>query len=389
MTRTIYSAAAALFAGLLLLSGCSSGDAGAQAPGAPGGPAGPRAVAVELAVAGALERTLPLQGELLAQRVVEVAPLESGRLVELLVDEGDRVTAGQVIARLEADVQNDARTQASAAVATAEQRLAVQQSSRDAQQREVDRRAELASRNAFPSSDLERLTDALATAEQSVALAEAELSEARSRLRSSSTSIGRRSVVAPFDGVVTARHLTPGATVSPSTSLFTLVDETSLELRARIPESMVSRVEAGTPVHINFDAQPETVVAGEIFAIGNVVDRESRTVEVRIRVTPGTVELRHGMYARGEAVVESVADAVHVPLAALENRESPTARIWTVVDGKAVPFEGAVTVRTELRVAVAGLAPGTVVIVSPPRGLAEGADVRPVGLAAEGSGTAP
>lgn len=386
MRRWHLAAVAALFAIGLTGAGCSGQNADAQAPGGQQ-PRGPRSVGVEVAAVGTLERTVGFQGELLAQRVVEVAPIESGRLVELLADEGDRVSAGQVLARLEDDVQGDARAQAAAAVETAEQRLAVEQSERDAQMREVERRTALAQRDAFPTSELERLGDQLATAERSVALAEAELAEARARLRASSTSIERRTVVAPFDGVIAARHVTAGASVSPSTPLFTLVDEASLELRARLPETMIAQVRPGTATHIRLDAAPEEQLEGEVFALGTVVDRDSRTIEMRIRVQAENVALRHGMYARGEAVIDAVVDAVHVPLAALENRDAARARIWTVVDGKAVPFEGDVIVRTELRAAIASLAPGTVVIVAPPRGLAEGDEVRAIGLEVEGSGS--
>ncbi|MFT6396775.1 MAG: RND family efflux transporter MFP subunit, partial [Bradymonadia bacterium] len=235
-------------------------------------------------------------GELLARDVVALAPDVSGRLAAMLVDEGDSVTAGQRIASLDDEATRRQRAEATARVASAQARVAQAEAQRAQDANEVGRREPLVAQNAFPASELARLRDALAVTEQSVDVARAQVSEAEASLNSLRTALNHTEMTAPFSGLVTERHVTVGAMVSPQSPVLTLVDEASLRFVFRVPEDRLRDLDAGTVAMVQFDAYPEREFEATVSHLGQVVDRESRTVEVRLRVEAAGAVLRHGMF---------------------------------------------------------------------------------------------
>ena len=391
-SRNISGVARVLVFGALVLgafTGCSNGDAPASAggPGGPG-PAPPTPVRVAVAEARSLVQTVDFAGELLAERRVELAPETSGRLVELLVDEGDRVTAEQRLAQLDTELVRRDVAEADARLHGAQARVAQAHAQREQQANEVSRRRPLAERNAFPAAQFAQLEDALQVGDEAVAVAETQVREAEAALQTARAELTRREVVAPFDGLVVTRHATVGAIASAQSPLLTLVDESSLRFVFPLSEQRLSLAAPGATATIRFDAFPDRVLEATIVQLGGVVDRESRTVDVKLRIEAAEAGLRHGMFGRGQLVAVETSDGTVVPITALQTTREDTVRVWTV-DGDVVhPVDANVTLRTEAFAAVEGVAAGTRVVLAPPMSLTDGARVVVVGAPSDGSGAA-
>ncbi len=384
MTRWLVLAVALL---LVPGAGCGRDEEGGDAPAAAGGPGGPggpggfggpTSVRVAQATDGEVERIERFTGDILADRQVQIAPLESGRLTSLLVDEGDVVEAGQRLGALDDELASRRVSELGSAVDEAEARLDLARAERDAQAAEVQRRQALVDRGAFERAELERLQETLAVREQNIALAQAQLANARQAERTADAELGRRGLVSPVAGRVVDRHVVEGAMVTPQTPVVTVIDEGSLELVARVSERRLADVEVGTQARVMLDASPDEALAARVTRIGGVVDPESRTVELRLGVDAGSIGLRHGMFARGELILDRTSEGVVVPIEALVRGDDGVA-VFRVVDGVAHRMLVSPIIENERETALAELSPGDLVVLSPPRNLQDGGEVVTVG----------
>ena len=360
---------------LVLLCACNSKEeenAESSEPGQGGGPP-PTAVRVTTAELGSLDRYAAFTGELLAETIVDVTALESGLLVELLVDEGAWVERDERLAVLDNALQERQRTEAQARVETAEARREQARAELRAQENEVERRRELAGRNAFPEAELALLEDRLAVLRAAVSLAEAQLDEARAAVRSVNLSLERREVLAPFSGLVITRHVSAGATITVQTPLLTIVDTSSLTLNADVPEVQIADIDVGGSAAVTFDATPDVTFSFTVARLGQRVDRASRTVEVLLTPDEPDPRFRHGMFARGRFVTGHVDAAVVVPNEVLQTGLDGAVSVWTVQDGHAQKLDVSVVLASERTTAVEGITAGTALILNPPRRLQDGA----------------
>ncbi|TVQ97244.1 MAG: efflux RND transporter periplasmic adaptor subunit [Deltaproteobacteria bacterium] len=376
----------ALAMALATATGCrGASDATAQGPppqagaGAGEGPA--PTVEVVPARRGALSRTLAFTGEVLADRRVDVVPLESGLLVALEVDEGDAVTRGDVLARLDEDLQDRRRREADAARRSARAAVAQARAERDRQERELERRRRLQERDALPRAEVEALEDQLAVLDAALVAAEARGVESDTALASRRAEVERRVVRAPFDGVVVRRLQDPGAAVSPQQPLLTLLDRESLEFVARLPERRLGELEPGARATITLDAAPDRPLEAELRRLGEDIERGSRTIEARFRIESGDLRIRHGMFGRGRMTLEQREALVHVPEDAVhreadEEDATESVHVWIVRDGQASRATVEVLYRLEGRAALRGIDEGALVIVSPVARLEDGQRVR-------------
>ena len=355
------------------VGGCSKDEEeAAEEGGAPrgggwgGGPQGPTSVRAAEATLGPLSETVSFTGEILADVMLDVSPLSGGQLVELRVDRGDRVEAGQVIAVLDSDAQRSDRALATARLESAEQRLAQSNASLQSHRNEMERRRVLLQRGAFPEADFAALEDQEDVLQAAVALNESLVAEARASISSSRVDLSRRTLEAPISGLVAERHVSVGAIVGTNTPIVTIVDESTLRVVARVSETRLSQATPGTRALIHLDAYPDETVPAAVFRTGDLVDRESRTVEIELALDGDRTEVRHGMFARGELIVAHEDECIRIPEEALQ--ETPQGpRVWTVVDSTAVPVDVSVVLRSQLEVAVEGIPAGTQVILNPSR----------------------
>ncbi len=326
---------------------------------------------------------LNASGYVTARRKATVSSKVTGKVLEVLIEEGMVVADGQVLARLDPVNDRLALDLASAQLeATRTGRDEIQVRIREAGL-DLGRVERLVGQQVVSQADLDgaraevdSLEARLASQERQVAVAERQLALARQQLTDTE-------IRAPFAGVVVSKDAQPGEMISPvsagggftRTGIGTVVDMTSLEIEVDVNESYINRVVAGQPVVATLDSYPEWKIPARVIAIVPTADRQKATVRVRIAIDAADPRILPDMGVKvafqggGEAPATAAAAA---PRSAV--RDDGGAAVVLVVQGERVerravrlgPVEG------EEATVTAGLASGEVVVVGSPVELADG-----------------
>ena len=233
---------------------------------------------------------LDASGYVVARRQATVSAKITGKVAAVLIEEGQRVEAGEIIARLD---DANARAQVAQAAAQVEQqranltavRVAFDNAGPTFHRTSAQFAAAFVSAQAFDEAkasydaakaNLDVAVRALAVAEASLAVTQRNLDDTVVR--------------APFAGIVTVKAAQEGEMVSPisagggftRTGIGTIVDMDSLEVEVDVSESFISRVQAGQPVAITLNAYPDRRIRGRVVAIIPTADRAKATVKVRV-----------------------------------------------------------------------------------------------------------
>ncbi len=336
-------------AGLLcvvILSGCgkNSEDSGVKKPLPP-----VQAVPVKI---GDLTQFITYIGSVEPVKTARMASPAEGPIVECPVREGDRVEAGQLLARV-------GRSR------IAETGLAAAREELKRQESEFKRVEQLVKSGSLPGDQLD--------------VARSNLSRAKAQVAAMETGTDDYKIGAPWSGLVSKVWISEGNYVAPRTPLIELYDPKSLVVRLAVPEQNALSVKAGTSVKIQLDAHPGKTFSAEITRIYPELDRMTRTVTVEA-VFKEPVELLSGMFARVDLPVQTVRNVVIFPESALIVRPNGEAVIF-LLDGQTVRQ---VAVKPVLeaggQVAVHGIQPGKSVIVRGNESLKDGADVMVMGV---------
>ncbi len=245
---------------------------------------------------------------------VDLRPLEQadvgskqlGYLDAVLVDRGDKVKKGQLIALVRPSDLPDQLTAARGVVAQAEASVALARMNND-------RAVALAPNGVVSQQALQQAGAALATAEASQAAAKAQLAALAVRL-------GEMRIESPLDGLVAVRRLDPGALVGPtgSSSIVTVVQTDTLRVFISVNERDATGVEVGKEAHVELDALPGRSFHGKVVRMSPAFDPTTRTLDAEVHLANPDGLLRPGMYGRGAIVLEVHPKALVVPEAALQ-----------------------------------------------------------------------
>ena len=297
----------------------------------------------------AASSVLDASGYVVARRQATISSKVTGKVLEVLVEEGMRVEKDQVVARLD-----DATQQAQLAVALAQAdsaRAALEETSarlRNARQ-ELMRQRDLADKGLTSQSALDNaeavfdeLTARLETGRENVRVAESNVALARDAL-------SNMTIRAPFAGMVVTKNAQPGEMISPvsagggftRTGICTIIDTDSLEIEVDVNEAYIQRVAAGQRVSALLDAYPDWRIPAEVIAIIPTADRQKATVRVRIGFLQRDNRILRDMgvkvaFLGSEVAAEEVRNiqGVMIPGAALRSDESGDF-VWIVRDGAA------------------------------------------------------
>ncbi len=258
---------------------------------------------------GLLALKLAANGNLAAWQEASVGAEAAGlRITEVLVNVGDQVRQGQVLARFAADTLRAEAAQAQASVAEAEANAA--EAANNAQ-----RARSLQTTGAMSASQINQYLTAETTAR-------ARVEAARALLNAQQVRLGQTTVRAPDDGVISARMATEGSVVGSGAELFRLIRKGRLEWRAEVTSAELGRLTVGTTAIVT--AASGARLEGRVRMIGPTVDPQNRTalVYVDVRPLPGPAagSARAGMFARGEFDLGAV-PALTIPQAAVVVRE--------------------------------------------------------------------
>lgn len=361
---------AALLLGLALpAAGCRSQDASGAAQDEK-----PTTIPVKVAQVGSgtISRVLRRTGEVRAEVEVRVFGQVPDRILDLRVDEGDRVVKGQVLAVIQSAALTAGVAQAAASLESA-------RAQRDRVRDELGRAERLLQSNVSSPAQVKTLRRGLTAAEAQVRSLEAVVEQASTRQQQST-------VRAPIRGVVGIRYLSRGDLALPQLPILTIVQMDRVKVVIQATEFDLPHLLPDTSVEIRVAAYPEDVFEGKVSRVSPVINPLTRHAQVEVLLDNKDHRLKPGMLAQVWAVLERHEGAVVVPLFSLILEEK------AYEDGSpryhAFVLEGAGARRRTLRTGLLegkrmevleGLAPGETLVVRGQHLLQEGSEVEVVG----------
>ncbi|MDV2452017.1 efflux RND transporter periplasmic adaptor subunit [Xanthomonas hortorum] len=297
-------AAALLITTSLLLAGCKTGDGEAKAAEEK---KTVDAVPVEIAkaarraVAASYTGTAALEPRAEAQVVAKT----SGVALAVMVEEGQKVSAGQALVRLDPD-------RAHLAVAQSEAQLRKLENS-------YRRATQLVGQQLVSAADVDQL--------------KFDVENSRAQYRLASLELSYTTVQAPISGVIASRSIKTGNFVQINTPIFRIVDDSQLEATLNVPERELATLKSGQPVTLLADALPGQQFIGKVDRIAPVVDSGSGTFRVVCAFGQGAEALQPGMFGRIRIDYDQRKDALVIPRLALLDDGEPA--VFVVRNGKA------------------------------------------------------
>jgi HlyD family secretion protein len=348
-----------------------------------------RTVVVQESAAGGDRTLLNASGYVTARREATVSSKVTGKVIEVLVEEGMKVEAGQILARIDASNVEKSLSLAQAQAESMRKSLAETRANLEQAEREFKRVTQLAQIKIAAQSELDR-----AEAEAKSLRARLERQEADVTVSEHEVAVWKQQlddtiVRAPFAGIVVAKNAQPGEMISPMSSggftrtgICTIVDMSSLEVEVDVSESYINRVESDQPVEAVLDSYPDWRIPAKVIAIIPTADRQKATVKVRVgfvkldpRILPDMGVKVAFQRASTPAAEPTTARNITLPQAAIRQREGKDI-VWVVRDGKAE--RRAVTTgstRGDEVVVTAGVNGGEKVVIEGFDNLADGAKV--------------
>jgi membrane fusion protein (multidrug efflux system) len=339
----------------LLLAACGSGGDEQKAAGGP-----PPAMAVQVHVLQGrpLENAFSTTGTLLPNEEVELRSEVSGRVTHIGFQEGTRVSAGQVLVRI-----NDDDLQAQ--LRKAEAALKVARDSEERQKQLLD--VEGVSREVYD-----------ATVSQRIGM-EADVDHLRAQ-------IAKTTIRAPFSGSIGLRSISEGGYVSPTALIARLTQTDPMKLDFTVPERYGRQMRPGTQVAFSLEGDT-THYTAEVYAVEPSVDATTRTVRVRARSANKEGRLMPGAFAKVDVKLETIADALTIPAEALIP-DIQGQKVMVMKGGKAQSVRVDIGIRTENEVQlISNVQPGDTVITSALLAVRDGMPVRPAAMKGSTSGT--
>ncbi len=335
---------------------------------------------------GAAATVLNASGYVEPRRRATVASKITGRVTEVLVDEGMRVEAGQVLARLD---DADARRRTDATRAGRDVALAsleeIKVNLADAKRR-FRRAQELHEDGVASEQDFDSATAAVDAFGAQLTVAQRNVDAAEAQLAVAIQDLENYTIRAPFAGIAISKEAQPGEMVAPvfagGGGISTIVDMTSLEIEVDVNESYIARVAPGQPAEAILDAYPGWKIPATVRTIIPTADRQKATVKVRLtfdkldpRILPDM-----GVKVAFRETAEDIDDAPRalclVPRAAVTNEGD--LRVVFAVNGEKIERR-AVSVGREFGGDVeilAGLSAGAIVVIEAPAGLEDGQKIK-------------
>ncbi|GAB1488682.1 efflux RND transporter periplasmic adaptor subunit [Opitutaceae bacterium] len=244
-----------------------------------------------------LAETLTVVGSLAPNEYAIIRPESAGLVRGIYFEEGQQVKQGDLLMKID-------------------------DSELRAQYAQVEARFKLAEANVARS---ESLSESRTISQSEVDRARSEFAASRAELSLLTLRLAKTEVKAPFDGIVGSRSLSPGDYVTTSTTLTTLNDLSRMKVTFQVPERYIEKVRPGTPFRLNSrDIQVAEPITGEVYFVSSVIERETRSSEVKGMLTNPSARLRPGMFANIEITLEVRQNALTVPEGAILTTTSGT-----------------------------------------------------------------
>ena len=246
-------------------------------------------VKVEAAVLAEISKSVLKNTTLEAERWVDVRARRQGQVVQIMKEEGDPVTEGDVIAELDSD---DAQLQVT--------------------QMEV---AYLDAKRNF--NRVEKIFKSGLTSEEQFESARTRQDRASAQLDQAKLNFNYTRIKSPITGIVTIRSVEIGNVVTNNQVVFSVADFDPLLARIRVPEKEIGNIAVGQEARISVETKQEVIFSGRVKMISPVVDPESGTIKVTVEIPSSGSVLRPGMFASVHIITETRKQALVIPKKAL------------------------------------------------------------------------
>lgn len=307
---------------------CSRGDDAVETAAQAQAPA---SVAVAQAAGVDEPVTIEATGSFQPDESSDVAPEASGRVIATPVDVGQFVKAGSVLVRIQGVDAGLRLDEARAAAARAEANVKLAESQNALAQTTAQRYASLLATGDVSKTVADQARTQAETSIQSVNTARASLAEAQAQLAQAQKAVADVVVAAPFSGYISARGVSVGEYVQPSTAVVTLLKIDPLRLQLTIPAVQAGKITAGQQVIARVDAFPDRTFEGRITAINPSISAESRSFMAEALVPNPEAALKPGMFAVATIDQGRTERAVMVPRrAVVEDVNTNSYRVFVV-----------------------------------------------------------
>ncbi len=332
---------------------------------------------------------LDASGYVVARRMATVSAKITGKVREVLIEEGMKVEEGQIMATLDPLDADAERTLASAQHSASRSQVESVRAQLSEAEANARRLSTLVNQQLVSKAQYDEAIAARDSLRAQLTTSERNAKVAGDRLRIADIGVDNTIVRAPFAGVVTAKAAQPGEIVSPlatggftRTGIGTIVDMDSLEVEVEVGEAFIGRVQPKMPVEATLNAYPDWKIPAEVIAIIPAADRGKATVKVRVALKQKDPRIVPDMGVRVSFLEAARPDAPKqkpgalVPAAAIVSRGNQQVA-FVVADDKV--RQQAVTVGRSLgedREVTQGLSGGETVVLDPSEKLADGDRVR-------------
>lgn len=304
-------------------SGRPAGMARGGGPGG-GGFGGPAAVEVASVSRGDFVASAEFVGTLQARATADLYAKVNGQILEMRADTGDRVRAGQVLARIDPGELNERVEQARAAQRMAEATLGERRAALGIARSTAERTRALYEQQLVAQQQHDQAQAELQGAAAQVQVAEAAVSQARANVGAARAELEKTLIVAPFSGVVGKRYLDKGAFAATNRPVFSVVDLSTIKTTVPLTEKDAGRVRVGQAATVTLEADPAARFQGVVARIASVFDPNTNTTQAEVEIANADGRLKPGMFANVSIAFAVEPGALLVPRSAVVEDERDT-----------------------------------------------------------------
>lgn len=333
----------------------------------------PPLVKVGLATEGVIRERLSLVGALKPKQQVEVVPKITGKIERMLVDVGDVVKQGQLLAELDDDEVEQQVLRAEASLAVANATLSQREAELANAQADQTRGAQLLSEGLVSVQSQDSLETRVRVVQSQLQLAQAQVRQAQADLAELKIRQQQTKIVAPMKGWIGRRYVDPGALVTTNTPIVSVLNLDSMITEVKVPEEHMGNLRVGNWAVVSIDALGGRKFEGRVSRIAPILDAATRSGSVQVEIANPGGRLKAEMSARVQLEMGSEHRAVMVPLDAVVMRGQQSG--VNILEGNRVRFQWIDTgITTEQGVEViSGLKAGTTIVTRGSQGLQDGA----------------
>jgi RND family efflux transporter MFP subunit len=325
--------ALAAFTAVVALTACSRKEVATNAASDP-----PPVSCVILTVAAeTLPLTIPVTGTLVSNSRVDVKAEVIGHISRFDKQEGDSVRTGEPVAWVDDENFRLAVRQAETAVQVAEAALERARLIASHSRSELERAENLVQSGGITDKDRNAAQLADRDSAAQVLLAQAQVDQARATLEVARKHVRDTIIYAPVSGEIQRKVLNTGSYVEAPTHVFTIVDNSRLELESPVASADLAPIRNGQRVTFKVNSYPDLTFEGRVIDMNPAVDDQTRSAKVRIQAPNAAGKLKVGMFAQGEILTGVNARAIVIPAAAVyrDDRAAKASSVFVVEDGKA------------------------------------------------------